>query len=308
MASPATPADRGLPGAMPGRSRLVPWLLAAPLLVGLAVFALYPFLDILALSLSKSSLGRPFQHWPILANFLSLARSEEFHAALLRTTIFAVPVSLAELVLGLGIALLLHSSLREARWVHSLILLPLMTPPMMVAVAWKLILAPVGGLLNGVLLGWGLADSPVSFLGTMPAAFLSIAVADTWQWTPFIAILAYAALQVLPDEVFEAARVDGASPAKMFWYVTLPMLAPTLLAIFLLRVVMAFKLFDLVYGLTFGGPGFSTTVASFKIWRTALQEFDVGLAASQTLVFAVLVSLVTLPITWLHRRSEEWAG
>lgn len=282
--------------------------MVAPLLVGLAVFAIYPFLDVLALALSKSSLGRPFQKWPIFANFADIIGDGTFHAALIRTAIFAIPVAMIELALGLAIALMLHSSLKKARWVRSLILLPLMTPPMMVAVAWKLILAPAGGLLNGVLLRTGLIDQPFSFLGSMPAAFLSIAVADTWQWTPFVAILAYAALQTLPEEVFEAAKVDGASAQTVFWKITLPMLMPTLLAIFLLRVVMAFKLFDLVYGLTLGGPGFSTSVATFMIWRTALQEFDIGLAAAQTLVFAVLVSIITLPITWLHKRSEARSG
>ena len=86
------------------------------------------------------------------------------------------------------------------------------------------------------------------------------------------------------------------------------MLAPTLLAILLLRVVIAFKLFDLVYGLTFGGPGFDTTVAAFQVWRTALTQFDIGLASAQTIVFAILVSLVILPLTWLHRFSEARAG
>ena len=166
----------------------------------------------------------------------------------------------------------------------------------------------LGGLLDGVLLRTGVDDQPISFLGTMPWAFLSVAVADIWQWTPFVAIISYAALRGLPEEVVEAARVDGASSVKILLYIMLPILAPTLLAIFLLRVVIAFKLFDLVYGLTFGGPGFDTTVAAFQVWRTALTQFDVGLGAAQTIIFAILVSLVTLPITWLHRFSEARAG
>lgn len=291
-----------------GGARLVPWLLVAPLVVGLAIFAIYPFLDILALSLSKSSLGRPFQRWPTLANLFTILHDGTFHGALLKTAIFALPVALIELALGLAIALMLHSSLRQARWLRSLVLLPLMTPPMMVAIAWKLILAPAGGLLNGLLLAVGAIDQPFSFLGTMPSAFLSVVMADTWQWTPFVAILCYAGLQTLPEDVYEAAKVDGASSWSVFISITLPMMGPTLLAILLLRVVMAFKLFDLVYGLTFGGPGFGTTVASFKIWRTALQEFDIGLAAAQTLAFAILVSIVTMPIVWLHRYSETRAG
>ena len=234
---------RDPPRALISGSWTVIWLLAAPLVVGLAVFAVYPFIDVLALSFSKSSLGRPFQKWPVAANYLALARDETFRAALVRTMIFAIPVPLIEMTLGFSVALLLHSSLRGAGWIRGVILLPLMTPPMMVATAWKLILAPAGGLLDGVLLRTGLLDQPISFLGTMPWAFLSVAIADIWQWTPFVAILSYAALQGLPEDVVEAARVDGASSSNILWHITLPILAPTLLAILLLRVVIAFKLF-----------------------------------------------------------------
>jgi multiple sugar transport system permease protein len=288
--------------------RAGPWLLAAPLLAGLAVISLYPFLQLVALSLSKSSLGRPFARWVGLDHFASALQDGSFLATLLRTALFALPVSLRELALGVALALLFRATAERGGWLRSLTLLPLMTPPIMVATAWKLILAPSGGLLNGVLLRLGLVDQPVSFLGTMPLAFGAVALADAWQWTPFVAILAFAALQLLPEEVAEAARLDGATPWILFWRITLPMLLPTLLAILLLRVVMAFKLFDLVFGLTFGGPGFGTTVASFQIWRTALEQFDIGLAAAQTLVFAILVGLVTLPLTWLHRRAEGRLG
>jgi ABC-type sugar transport system permease subunit len=216
---------RDPPRALISGSRTVIWLLVAPLVVGLAVFAVYPFIDVLALSFSKSSLGRPFQKWPVAANYLALARDETFRAALVRTMIFAIPVPLIEVTLGFSVALLLHSSLRGAGWIRGVILLPLMTPP-----------------------------------------------------------------------------------SNILWHITLPILAPTLLAILLLRVVIAFKLFDLVYGLTFGGPGFDTTVAAFQVWRTALAQFDIGLASAQTIIFAILVSLVTLPLTWLHRYSEAHAG
>jgi multiple sugar transport system permease protein len=266
---------RDPPRALISGSRPVIWLLVAPLVVGLAIFAIYPFIDIVALSFSKSSLGRPFQKWPIVANYVALARDETFRETLVRTAVFAIPVPLVEMALGFSIALLLHTHLRRAGWIRGVILLPLMTPPMMVASAWKLILAPSGGLLDGVLVRAGVINQPISFLGTMPWAFLSVAVADIWQWTPFVAILSYAALQGLSE---------------------------------LLRVVIAFKLFDLVYGLTFGGPGFDTTVAAFQVWRAALTQFDIGLGAAQTIIFAILVSVVTLPLTWLHRVSEARAG
>ena len=179
---------------------------------------------------------------------------------------------------------------------RTLILLPLMTPPIMVATSWKLIFHPTGGLLNGVLQSLGLTDRPISFLGSSRWAFPAIAVADFWQWTPFVILLAYASLQTLPSEVQEAALVDGASGVRAFVSVTLPLLGPALAAIFLLRVILAFKVFDLVYSLTFGGPGFDTNIGTFQIFRMAFRQFDVGYAAAQTIVFGLLVGVVTLPI------------
>jgi multiple sugar transport system permease protein len=188
------------------------------------------------------------------------------------------------------------------------LLLPLMTPPVLVGVAWKLLLAPGGGLINGELMSLGLIDAPVSFLGTTPWALISVMVADIWQWTPFVTLLAYAALLQVPDDVVEAAMLDGARPSAVFWQIQLPLTVHLLLAIFALRLIMAFKVFDLVYILTFGGPGNATDMSGFAIWRTGLREFDVGMASAQTVLFAILVSIVLLPLLHLHRRVEERAS
>ena len=130
-------------------------------------------------------------------------------------------------------------------------------------------------------------------------------LADVWQWTPFIALMTYAALQTLPEDIYEAARLDGASGPAMFWSITLPMLAPALLAIAVLKLVIAFKVFDLVFVLTGGGPGQATTVSSFYIYRVAIQQFDIGAAAAQTLMFAVVVGLVTIPFITAHDFADK---
>ncbi len=298
-ASVARPRRQG-PG---GTSKLVPSLLVAPMVLGLLAFAVYPLLYLLVLSVSESLLGKPFQAWIGLANYRDALGDEVFLGSLRRSVGFALPVTLIELVLGFAVALLLQGSIRGGHIVRTLILLPLMTPPIMVAVAWKLILHPSGGLLNAILGDLGLTERPVSFLGSSTWAFPSIGLADAWQWTPFVILLAFAALQALPEETHQAALIDGASPWRAFWGITLPMVAPALIAIGLIRLVMAFKLFDLVYALTQGGPGFDTTVGTFQIYRTALDQFDVGSASAQTVLFALLVSLVTLPVVVLR----DWA-
>jgi multiple sugar transport system permease protein len=282
---------------------LVPTLLVAPMVVGLVVFAVYPLVYLLVLSASKSLLGKPFQAWIGWENYRVAFADRGFIEALLRSVGFALPVTIAEVVLGLAIALLLQRSVRGGHVVRTLILLPLMTPPVMVAVAWKLILSPVGGLLNAALLGLGVVDKPVSVLGSTLWAFPSIAVADAWQWVPFVVLLVFAALLAQPTDVREAATIDGASEWRIFRDVTLPMLMPALVAIALIRFIMALKLFDLVYALTQGGPGFDTTVGSFFIYRLALEQFDVGYAAALTVLFGLFVGLVTLPVVMLR----DWA-
>lgn len=288
-------------------SALAPILLVTPLVIGLIAFAIYPLVYLLILSASQSLLGKPFQAWVGLENYRAALSDQPFIDALLRSVGFALPVTIVEVVLGLAIAVLLQRSVRGGHIVRTLILLPLMTPPVMVAVAWKLILSPVGGLLNMVLVGLGLTDKPVSVLGSSTWAFPSIAIADAWQWTPFVVILALAALLAQPADVRQAATIDGASEWQIFRDITLPMLMPALVAIGLIRFIMALKLFDLVYALTQGGPGFDTTVASYHIYRLALEQFDVGSAAALTVLFGLFVSIVTLPVVMLRDWSlRRW--
>jgi len=292
----------------PGRwARVAPQLMLTPAAFGLVVVAVGPAIYALALAFTRSSLGQPLERWSGFANFRALVLEPEFGLTLLRTVLFALPVSLIQLSLGLAIALLLQA-LRQGQFVRSLILLPLMTPPVLVGVAWKLLLAPAGGLVNGFLLRSGVVNEPVSLLGSTTWALPALMLADTWQWLPFMVLLCFAALQTLPTDVYEAAALDGASVRSVFLRITLPLLAPALLGIFLLRVVMSLKTFDLVYILTAGGPGRDTTLASYEVWKSGLQNFDIGVAAAQTLLFALAVGFVTWPILRALRWVEHRTG
>ncbi|MDX8454260.1 sugar ABC transporter permease [Mesorhizobium sp. VK9D] len=279
--------------------------MVAPMVSGLAVFAGYPLVYLIALAFTRSDLGDRFQKFVGLGNFIWALKGTVFATSLFNAIWFALAVSAVQLCLGLFIAHLLNSYVRGGRWLRALILLPMMTPPVMVGIAWKLMLNPAGGWINGVLLRSGLTSEPISVFGDRYLAFPGIMVADTWQWTPLVALLCFAALTTVPEDVYEAAALDGAYPRRMFWTVTLPMIAPALVAIYLLRLVMAFKTFDLVYALTQGGPGNATTIATFEIWKTAMREFDVGLAAAQTILFALTVSIVTLPVVALFNYLES---
>lgn len=287
-----------------GRARLLRLLWIAPVVLALCVTIVYPTVFLLALAVTRSTLGRPFGDIVWLGQFGAALADPVFMTAVAKSVVYAFAASALQLAAGLGIALLL-TGVKSGRLLLSFILLPLMTPPVMVGVAWKLILAPAGGLLNGTLLRLGVVSEPISFLGTPGLAWLSIATADLWQWTPFVVILCYAALATIPEGVREAATVDGASALQRLVHVTLPLIAVPLASIFLLKLILSFKLFDLVHVLTFGGPGFDTTTAGFSIWRRALEEFNVGRAAAETLIYAIVIGLVTVPVVKLYRRLAE---
>ncbi|MEY9530863.1 carbohydrate ABC transporter permease [Sinorhizobium fredii] len=293
-------ARRSILAARLGRAL---WI--APVILALSVTTLYPTIFLLALAFSKSTLGKPFRGFVGLKHFATTVQDPIFLSAIGRSVVYALSTSLLQLTLGFLIALLFTSLLKAGRFLMSLVLLPLMTPPVMVGIAWKLILAPAGGLLNGTLIKYGLISDPISFLGHPLLAWLAIAVADLWQWTPFIVILCFAALSTIPEGVHEAALVDGANAWQRFRHITLPLVAAPLSSIYLLKLILSFKLFDLVYILTFGGPGFATTSAGFSIYRRAIEQFDVGRAAAETIVYGLVIGLATLPVVRLHQHFER---
>lgn len=279
--------------------------LLIPAIVAVAAIAVYPLGYIVAAAFSKSSLGRPFSEWVGADNFAALLGDGVTFPSLGRSLVFAFPSALIALAAGLIVALALDAAVRSGRVIRVLLLLPLMTPPVMAGVIWKLMLAPTGGLFNNIGQAVGAGSEPFLFLGTSPAAMISIILVDAWQWAPFCMLLVYAALQTLPTEVYEAAQIDGAGTWQIFWRITFPLVLPSLVTVFLLKIVVSFKVFDLVFVMTNGGPGFDTTVSSFSIYRTALQTFNVGAAAAQTIVFLVLVTIVILPLNAVRQRLHR---
>ena len=171
------------------------------------------------------------------------------------------------------------------------------TPPVAIAMIWRLIYDPNQGLLNYYLLKWGLSSAPVAFLGERTLAFPAIMLADIWQWTPFCFLLCLAALQSLPRDPYEAAMVDGASAWYVFRRLTLPMVAPQIIVIFLFRFLIALKVFDLIYMLTFGGPGNTTQVASFYIYRVSFKQFQTGYGGALSILVLILISILATLLT-----------
>lgn len=287
-----------------GPGRRIGWAFSAPALVAGLIVTIYPLIYLLASSVSRSTLGQPFQEIVGGANFSRAFGDTTFVDALVRTSAFAIGTAVFQVALGLMIALLMRQLTRGQNVIRTLILLPLLTPPVMAAVVWKLILAPNGGLFNAVLMQLGLTTEPISLLGSSFWAIIMVALADSWQWTPFVALILYAGLLALPQSVYEAAQVEGAGPWQTFRYITFPMVLPTVTAVLLIKLIISFKVFDLIYILTAGGPADASMLSGFLIFRTAMREFDVGYAAAQTLIFVIVVTLVTIPVTMLRNRTR----
>jgi multiple sugar transport system permease protein len=302
--APATPSMA--PAARSRRRFRSPMRVAAvPFFAGLTLFAFYPFLCVVALSLSRSTLGSPFQSWTGALNFLNAVKDPLFVGALMRSVGYAATTTLLSILLGTAIALLLGSFVRGQELLRTIILLPLLTPPVTVGILWQLLLTPEGGWANSILLDIGAIATPVTFLGSPLWAFPAICLADIWQWTPFIALMVYATLQTLPQDVIDAARIDGATSLQIFRYVTLPMILPATLGVAVLKLIIGFRVFDLIFVLTGGGPGQATTLASYYIYRVAVRQFDIGFAAAETIIFAAVVTLITIPFSKAQTVAEK---
>lgn len=283
-------------------TRRVPLWLALPAIAGLVLFLVYPTGYLLALALTDSSLAHPLRAFTGADNIQTAFASPAFTPSLWKSTIFAVVATAATTGLGLALALLLRARGTRFGIVGALLLLPLVTAPVLIGVAWKLLLAPVGGGLADVFSALGL--SGFNPLGSGAGAFVVLLGIHIWQWTPFAVLVLFAALGVVRPELLESARIDGAGAWRTFTTVTWPAVAPTAWAVGVLELVIGYKVFDLIVVITAGGPGFATTLAPFVIYQTGLRgSFDMGAAAAQTLVFAMVVGAVATALTAARARA-----
>lgn len=282
--------------------RYSPLLMAVPTFIVLIFFAVIPLVYVVGLSLTESTLARPFADFVWFEQYKSAIEDEVLGRSIVNTLIFAFGVTTLEVVLGFILAMALRGVRRGSGVFLTLALLPLFTPPIAVAMVWRLIYDPNQGLINHYLLQAGIVDRAIAFLGNSELALPSIMVADIWQWTPFTFLLSYAALKSLPREPYEAAAVDGASNLQVFRRLTLPLVMPSLIVVFLFKFLIALKVFDLVFILTYGGPGSATNVVSFYIYKVGFTLFKTGYGAALSIIVLVLVSLIAMVLTF----GRDW--
>jgi multiple sugar transport system permease protein len=262
----------------------------APAVVALLAIMVFPSFFNLYISLNEwfaASASPP--EFVLFDNYIRLFTEDEaFPAAIGRTLYFTVLAVGAQMLLGLGIALVLHREFRGQNLARSVFMLPMMATPAAIALVWVLIYHPTLGVINYLLSVLGI--SPQEWLSKSHLAIPSLALVDTWQYTPFVTMVLLAGLAAMPLEPFESARIDGAGSWQMFRYITLPLLRPTIV------VIDSLKVFDTIYVMTQGGPGRASETLNLYAFRTAFEYFHVGYAASISLTLIALVFVVSAAI------------
>lgn len=296
-------------GARPGlrlhqRQRLSGWAFVAPTLAVLASVVLIPLTASVLFSISSYTFLRPrVQPLVGLANFQAALADQYFWNASWVTIKYVVLVVAVEFTLGLGIALLLNAEIRFKGVYYTILTIPMVMSPVGVGLIWKLLLHPDLGIVNYVLSLIGLPG--VDWLGSPDIAFWTVLLVDVWQQVSFMILVLLAGLVSLPREPFEAAEIDGASPWQRLLYVTLPLLRPVAIIAVLIRTINAFRTYDLVYVMTRGGPGVSTDIISYFIYRVTFLGLNLSQAAAISVLLLGVVMLFAVGLfSRLGRQSD----
>jgi len=282
----------------PAIQRLFLW----PTIILLIAFNIFPLLYSLYLSFTdyRAISDQPPQ-WVGIQNYSDILNDEQLWVYFRNTGRYVVTAVALETLVGFGIALLLRSKFWGSGLVTTLILIPMMSAPVVVGLFWKLIFNPNFGIFN-YLLGYSAGKGP-DWIGNGDLAMWAIIIVDVWMWSPYVMLLSLAGLSAIPDYIYEAADIDRASPLYQFFRITLPQVAPLLLIAILFRTIEAFKAFDLVMGLTGGGPGDATELVSVQLYRIAfLGQFNTGKASALAyIVLIIIIGISNLYIKYLNK-------
>ena len=276
----------------------------APAVAIYLLLALLPIVNLLVMSVHEIRWEQGIAQWTFvgLRHFAALPGDPLVRAGLANTGLFAVLSVAAEMLLGFALALLVSRANAGRVVYRTICVVPLLLPGIVIGAIWKLMYNPDFGVINQMLALVGIQGR--DWLGDRALAFASVVVVDVGHWTPFVFLLLLAGIEALPREMYEAARVDGASAWQELRYVTVPMMLPTLLVTLVFRLVVSFKVFDEVYLLTGGGPGTATEVVSFTIFRRFFTEDRAGYgAAISVVVLFVLALAIVLGLAATRRRA-----
>jgi multiple sugar transport system permease protein len=279
--------------------KITPWILVGPSLVVIGVLLLYPLVFAFVISFFRWHLSYAQHSFIGFANYIWMWQDSRFLNDFQFNVIFMLICLGTELLLGLTLALLLNLNLPQRNVFRTLFLLPFLISPILAGYNWKWMLNQSYGAINLFISLFG--GKPVPWLSKPLHAKISVMIVDIWQFTPLVMLFLLAGLQSLPNEVYEAATVDGASALQKFRSVTLPLIKPVLGVVSIIRIVDLWRVFDTVFIMTEGGPGFATELLPVYVYRTAFNQLNFGYAAALSYLgfFTTLVFLIPfIKLAW----------
>jgi multiple sugar transport system permease protein len=265
-----------------------------PTLLILVAMLAFPTVYVLITSFRDFNLTDPAAGNPFVGfeNYRELLSDPAFFAALWKSVLFTVASVALSFGLGMAIALLLN---RRDLWgtglTRTVILVPLILTPLVIGATYRFMLERDNGIINEILALVGIDRIP--FLASPTWAMISVILVDVWQWTPFAVLVLLAGLESLDEAPFEAARMDGASKLEEFWHITLPLLAPVIAVVLLIRTMDAFREFDKIFIMTGGGPGTATQTLPIFLYRAGFQDFNMGFSAATGVIMLIIVTVVS---------------
>jgi multiple sugar transport system permease protein len=276
--------------------------LMLPAVIFVVLMVIFPFGYAFWLSLQDYRIGQAVKFIGI-GNYTALIQDEQFWNGIKLTFILYITALLLQLILGVGLGMLLHRVQLMRGLVRTVMVSPFMLPPVVIGMMSIVILDPGMGVANYLLKA---ANLPTSlFLASTDYVIYTVVLIDTWQWTPFVALIVLGGLQSLPTKIYEAAAIDGATGWREFIYITLPLLGPTILTAAVLRSVDLLRFFDVIYITTQGGPGYASSTLNIYAYRKAFEFTDIGYAAALMITLSTIVFGVVLVFSQF-RKKVTW--
>ena len=265
-----------------------------PMITLLLVFSVYPIVQLFVMSFADVTYraGSRVWQWVGFTNYGRAFTDEVFWTSVRNTFIYVAGSISIEFIIGLGLALAASRIQRYGTIYRTLLMLPLLVPPIAIATAWRLMYDANFGLINKFALQLGLA--PQYWLTNPSTALAAVIAVSVWYWTSYVFILLLAGLQSIPGHLYEAAKIDGAAGLQLFRHVTLPLLVPAILVTLLFRTINGFKVFDIVYALTNGGPGISTEVINTHVYKVFISQQQLGYGSSLAAIAILIVAVISL--------------
>ncbi|MYL40535.1 carbohydrate ABC transporter permease [Virgibacillus salexigens] len=289
------------------RNKFKDYTFLLPSALFLLAFLVYPILYNILLSFKDINIGNLIQgEQPFVGieNYITVLKDPLFGKALVNSLIFTVATIIFSTSIGFALALLFNKSFPGHKWMRSILLIAWMTPIIIIGTVFSWMLSGENGIINEFLLQSGFISQPVYWLTNPNSALISIIIANIWISIPFSMVILLSGLQGLPSGIYEAAKIDGANKIKQFYYITLPLMKPTILVLLMLGVIFTFKVFDLIYIMTGGGPADSTQVIPFLAYQLSFSMYRFGEGAALSNISFFLIGMIAILYLYLIRKEE----